>query len=111
MAAAPELLESVFIMSVRGDARYGPQFGRRRTARLFPEPEARASNAPGPMLLLRDFFLDAARVLATSIVAFSLSIAFLGETPLVDLRGRRVAGTVASPSGAIAADGLRTASV
>ena len=55
------------------------------------------------MLLLRDFFLDSASVLPMSIVAFSLSMPLRGETPLVDFRGRLVAGSVASGLGAIAA--------
>jgi hypothetical protein len=76
----------------------------RLTARLFPEPDLRASRAPGPMLLLRDLFLLSANVVATSIVAFSLSVTLRGETPLVDLRGRRVAGSVASSCEAIVTD-------
>lgn len=54
------------------------------------------------MLLLRDFFLFAASVLPTSTVAFSLSDVFLfGERAPIDLRVRRVAGSVTSPFGAI----------
>jgi len=71
------------------------------TARLFPLPDVSASRAPGPILLLRDFFRDSAIVVPMSIVAFSLSTAFLGETPVVDFRGRLVAGTVTSAWGAI----------
>ena len=48
------------------------------------------------MLLLRDFFLDVAMAEPTSMVAFSFSADFRGEDPLVDLRGRRVAGRVVS---------------
>ena len=66
------------------------------TTRLFPVPDFKTSETPGPMLLLRDFFLAPLKSLPTSIVAFSLSMVFLGDEPLVDFRGRRVAGTVAS---------------
>lgn len=50
------------------------------------------------MLLLLDFFREA----PSSVVAFSLSPAFLVGGPLpIDLRVRRVAGSVASPCEAI----------
>lgn len=66
------------------------------TTRRFPEPALRASIPPGPMLLLRDldFFLFSASVVPAprSTVALSLSMA------LVDLRVRRVAGSVVSPA-------------
>lgn len=70
----------------------------RPTTRLLPEPGLRASSPPGPMLLLRDLFRPPfpAKELATSTVMFSLSILLrTGDCP-VDLRGRRVEGTVAS---------------
>lgn len=68
------------------------------TTRLLPEPGLRASSPPGPILLLLDFFRPPlpAKEEATSTVMFSLSILLrTGEWP-VDLRGRRVEGTVAS---------------
>lgn len=47
--------------------------------------------------MLRDFFLPAAKVVPTSIVAFSLSAGFRdGDWPPTDLRDLRVAGSVAS---------------
>lgn len=72
------------------------------TALRFPFALFRASRPPGPILLLRDFFLLSARVLPTSIVAFSLSPFFLkDEVAPMDLRVRRVEGSVASPNEAI----------
>jgi len=85
-----------------GRAGEGPP-KEKHTARRFPLPDLRASRAPGPILLLRDFFLDSASVLPISMVAFSLSTAFLGETPVVDFLGRLVAGTVTSAWGAMVA--------
>jgi hypothetical protein len=71
---------------------------RVHTARRFPDPCFKASSPPGPKLLLLDFFLLAAVVLATSIVAFSFSVAFcISNCDPIDLRVRRVAGTVISP--------------
>lgn len=70
----------------------------RLTMRRLPDPDFRTSRPPGPILLLRDFFLPPlpAKELATSTVMFSFSILFLtGECP-VDFRGRRVAGKVES---------------
>lgn len=73
------------------------------TIRRFPDVDLSASRPPGPMLLLRSFFLLAAAVEArppgapkSSMVAFSLSVALEGEKPVVDLRVRRVAGSAAS---------------
>lgn len=72
------------------------------TALRFPFALFRASRPPGPILLLRDFFLLSARVLPTSIVAFSLSPFFLEDVVApMDLRVRRVEGSVASPNEAI----------
>lgn len=72
------------------------------TTLRFPVLALMPSRPPGPMLLLRDFFLFAANVLPISIVAFSLSDVFLfGDCAPIDLRDRRVAGNVASPAGAI----------
>lgn len=54
------------------------------------------------MLLLRDFFRVPPVALPTSSVAFSLSsVRFVGAAPPIDLRVRRVGGTVVSPDGAI----------
>ncbi|KAH7273589.1 hypothetical protein B0J15DRAFT_104699 [Fusarium solani] len=62
----------------------------------------RASRPPGPKLLLLDFLRLAANELVTSTVAFSFSIAFRTSVCApIDLRVRRVAGTVASVAGAI----------
>jgi hypothetical protein len=72
------------------------------TTLRFPALGLMPSSPPGPMLLLRDFFLFAANVLPTSTVAFSLPDVFLlGDCPPIDLRDRRVAGSVTSPVGAI----------
>lgn len=74
----------------------------RLTARRLPLPCLRKSSPPGPRLLLLDFLRLAASVLVTSTVAFSFSIALrMSVCELIDLRMRRVAGTVASAEGAI----------
>ncbi len=66
------------------------------TALLFPVPGLRLSRPPGPMLLLLALRL-AASSLATSTVAFSLSIVFrLPCCAPIDFLARLVAGTVAS---------------
>lgn len=71
-----------------------------RTWRRFPVPGFNASNPPGPMLLLLDFF--AAVGSEKSMVAFSLSPTLRwGDCPPTDLLVRRVAGTVASVEGAM----------
>ena len=67
------------------------------TARLFPDPGFRTSKPPGPMLLLLDFLSLEALEDETSMVAFSLSMAFrVGDSPPTDLLLRRVAGSVLS---------------
>jgi hypothetical protein len=54
------------------------------------------------MLLLLDFLREAAEALLMSAVTFSLSPLFLvGTVPPMDLRARRVAGSVASPCDAM----------
>lgn len=85
------------MVGLRMDLGGGLAFAARETRR-FPDPGFSASNPPGPILLLRDFFLPPlpAKELATSTVMFSFSILLrTGECP-VDFLGRRVDGIVAS---------------